>query len=134
MDGSYFISDGTCTSSVAPIYVEANRGDDVLRGSFSAFSASTFTSTRAGGEVTMKLLLIKVDNTVQEVKVDITKAVAPPPPSGGEEEPEPETDIEIPIDEEIEVDDVEVPPGGGGGIGGDVGDWDDETNVELPVN
>ena len=135
MDGSYFISDGTCTSSVAPIYVEANRGDDVLRGSFSAFSASTFTSTRAGGEVTMKLLLIKVDNTVQEVKVEITKAVAPPPPpSGGEEEPEPETDIEIPIDEEIEVDDVEVPPGGGGGIGGDVGDWDDETNVELPVN
>ncbi|WP_294606836.1 DUF5119 domain-containing protein [uncultured Bacteroides sp.] len=134
MNGSYCMSDGTCTSSIAPIYVEANRGDDVLRGSFSAFSAPTFTSTRAGGEVTMKLLLIKVDNTVQEVKVDITKAVAPPPPpSGGEEEPEPETDIEIPIDEEIEVDDVEVPPGGGGGIGGDVGDWDDETNVELPV-
>ena len=24
-------------------------------------------------------------------------------------------------------------PSGGGGIGGDVGDWDDETNVELPV-
>ena len=44
------------------------------------------------------------------------------------------TDIEIPIDEEIEVDDVEVPPGGGGGMGGDVGDWDDETDVELPVN
>lgn len=30
------------------------------------------------------------------------------------------------------MEDVEVPPGGGGGIGGDVGDWDDETNVELP--
>lgn len=79
----------------------------------------------------MKLLLVKVDNTVQETKVDITVAVAPSPP--GEEE-DPVTDIEIPIEEEIEVDDVEVPPGGGGGIGGDVGDWDDETNVELPVN
>lgn len=32
------------------------------------------------------------------------------------------------------MEDVEVPPSGGGGIGGDVGDWDDETNVELPVN
>ena len=37
------------------------------------------------------------------------------------------------IEDEIKVDDVETPPSGGGGIGGDVGDWDDETNVELPV-
>lgn len=79
----------------------------------------------------MKLLLVKLDNTVQETEVDITAAVVPPPP---EEEEDPVTDIEIPIEEEIEVEDVVVPPGGGGGIGGDVGGWDDETNVELPVN
>lgn len=132
MDGSYCISDGTCTSSVAPIYVEANGGNDRIRGSFSAFSVPTPTSTRSGGEVIMKFLLIKVDHTVQEVRVDITEAVTPPPETTPGEEPE--TEIEIPIDEEIEVGDVEVPPGGGGGgIGGDVGDWDDETNVELPV-
>ena len=127
MDGGYCISNGSCTASIAPIYVEAHKGEDVIRGSFSAESANT----RLTGGVMMKLLLVKVDNTVQETKVDITAAVAPPPP--GEEE-DPVTDIEIPIEEEIEVDDVEVPPGGGGGIGGDVGNWDDETNVELPVN
>lgn len=131
MDGGYCISNGSCTASIAPIYVEAHKGEDVIRGSFSAFSSSESANTRFTGEVVMKLLLVKVDNTVQETKVDITAAVAPPPP--GEEE-DPVTDIEIPIEEEIEVDDVEVPPGGGGGIGGDVGDWDDETNVELPVN
>ncbi len=134
MSGSYCISDGACTLSVAPIYVEADKGEDMIRGSFSAFAAPTSTSTRADGGVMMKLLLIKVDNTVQEEKVDITEAVEPPTSPPGEEEEEPEMDIEIPIDEEIEVDDVEVPPGGGGGIGGDVGNWDDETNVELPVN
>lgn len=138
MDGSYYISNGSCTASVAPIYVEANKGDDVIRGSFSAFSESESISTRSGGGVVMKLLLIKVDNTVQEAKVDITKSVEPPAPPSGEEEDdeeeEPEMDIEIPIEEEIEVEDVETPPGSGGGIGGDVGDWDDETNVELPVN
>lgn len=133
MDDSYCIANGSCASGLAPIYVEANRGDDVIRGSFSAFADSEAADTRAAEEVMMKLLLIKVDHTVQEAKVDITESVvAPPtPPDEGEE---PTTEIEIPIDEEIEVDDVEVPPGGDGGIGGDVGDWDDETNVELPVN
>ena len=111
--------------------MEAHKGEDVIRGSFSAFSVSESANTRFTGGVVMKLLLVKVDNTIQETKVDITAAVVPPPP---EEEEDPVTDIEIPIEEEIEVEDVEVPPGGGGGIGGDVGDWDDETNVELPVN
>ncbi len=135
MNGSYYISNGSCTASVAPIYVEARKGGDVIRGSFSAFFVSESAGTRSGSEVTMKLLLVKVDNTVQEVKVDITAAVtAPSPPPTPPEEGDPATDIEIPIDEEIEVDDVEVPPGGGGGMGGDVGDWDDETDVELPVN
>lgn len=135
MDDSYCISSGACTSGVAPIYVEAVRGDDVIRGSFSAFSDAEAESTRAAAEVMMKLLLIKVDNTVQEAKVDITEAVelpSPPDEGGGVEEPA--TEVEIPIEEEIEVEDVEVPPdGGGGGMDGDVNDWDDETNVELPV-
>lgn len=37
-------------------------------------------------------------------------------------------------DEKIVVDDVEIPPDeSGGGFDGNVSDWDDETNVELPV-
>lgn len=135
MDDSYCISSGACTSGVAPIYVEAVRGDDVIRGSFSAFSDAEAESTRAAAGVMMRLLLIKVDNTVQEAKVDITEAVGlPSPPDGGGGGGGPATEIEIPIDEEIEVEDVEVPPDGdGGGMDGDVNDWDDETNVELPV-
>lgn len=133
MDDSYCISNGAGTSGLAPIYVEAVRGDDVIRGSFSAFAGDDVKDTRAADEVMMKLLLIRVDNTVQEAKVNITDSVEPTPPDEGGEE-NPPTEIEIPIDEEIEVDDVEVPPdGGGGGMDGDVNDWDDETDVELPV-
>ena len=34
----------------------------------------------------------------------------------------------------IVVDDVEIPPDeSGGGFDGNVSDWDDETNVELPI-
>lgn len=133
MDDSYCISNGAGTSGLAPIYVEAVRGDDVIRGSFSAFAGDDVKDTRAADEVMMKLLLIRVDNTVQEAKVNITDSVEPTPPDEGGEE-NPPTEIEIPIDEEIEVDDVEVPPDeGGGGMDGDVNDWDDETDVELPV-
>ena len=43
-------------------------------------------------------------------------------------------EIELPDDEKIVVDDVEIPPDeSGGGFDGNVSDWDDETNVELPV-
>lgn len=135
MDDSYCISNGVSASGLAPIYVEAVRGEDVIRGSFSAFAGDDeAVGTRADEQVMMKLLLIRVDNTVQEAKVNITEAVeSTPPDEGGEENPP--TEIEIPIDDEIEVEDVVVPPdGGGGGMDGDVNDWDDETNVELPVN
>ena len=37
MNGSYYISNGSCTASVAPIYVEARKGGDVIRGSFFCF-------------------------------------------------------------------------------------------------
>ena len=54
MNGSYYISNGSCTASVAPIYVEARKGGDVIRGSFSAFFVSESAGTRSGSEVTMK--------------------------------------------------------------------------------
>lgn len=55
MNGSYYISNGSCTASVAPIYVEARKGGDVIRGSFSAFciriSRHTFRQ-RGNDEIT----------------------------------------------------------------------------------
>ena len=120
----------------APIYFEAQGCSGEVTGSFTAFGLPEGAMSRASLAIKFTLAFVKVDNTDQEVKVDITAAVtAPSPPPAPPEEGggDPVTDIEIPIDEEIEVDDVEVPPDGGGGMGGDVGDWDDETNVELPV-
>lgn len=49
MDGGYCISNGSCTASIAPIYVEAHKGEDIIRGSFSAFSSSESANTRFTG-------------------------------------------------------------------------------------
>ena len=87
----------------------------------------------------LNLIIVKVDGSKQEAKVEITEAVKPPEdkdePGEGDEKPqEPEIEIELPDDEKIVVDDVEIPPDeSDGGFDGNVSDWDDETNVELPV-
>lgn len=126
-----------------PIYCETGIGDGVIKGTFTCFGTPTLTQARADISQFLDLIIVRVDGSKQEAKVEITEAVKVPEDGGGGdegggEEPEPsvpEIDIELPEDEKIVVDDVEVPPdGGGGGFDGDVSDWDDETNVELPVN
>lgn len=133
MDGNYFIGKHCCESSIAPIYVETTKGDGVIKGSFSVFRIPQSAVTRANSVVTMTLKLKKVDNTVQEIKVDITQAVkAPPTPSEPGEEPAPDVDvtIKVPVVDDVIV--VEKPEGAGdGGISGGVDDWGDETEVEL---
>ena len=42
-------------------------------------------------------------------------------------------EIDVPIEDEIKVDDVETPPDGNGGMNGDVDDWEDETDIVIPV-
>lgn len=128
----------TCTS--LPIFFQAVKGNGVIRGSFTAFGPLAHTAaTRAGIEVVLTLELLKIDGEVQKVEVNITKVVTPPlpPEGGGDVEVPPKDDIviNIPIpDDKIVVDDVKpIPPSGGGGIGGDVGDWGPEDEVELPV-
>lgn len=124
----------TCRSS--PIYFEAVKGDGVIRGTFTSFGPLAHSAATRGDIVVMLTLdLMKIDGEVQKVEVNITKAVTPPPSSGGgENPPKTEVDIEVPPqDDDIVIDDVEPKPGGGGGIGGDVGDWGEEDNVELPV-
>ena len=137
LDGSFFMGLNSCRTSKLPVYVEMQKGDGILKGVFSSFimakrDYSCSKATRADAEVMMTLKLVKVDNSIQEVKVDITKVVVPPdPPVGGEEPQAPDAGvkIEIPLEEDIVVDDV--PGVDGGGIGGDVGGWGDETEVEL---
>lgn len=140
LNGSYQLGRRTYGLSKAPIYVETELKEGLLWGYFSSFGVRATARTRAELPKMLTLKIVKRDNTVQEVKVDVAELIENPPADGDEEPdltPESDTDIhfELPVVEgEIVVDDLE--PGfdeGGGGIGGDVGDWDDETNVELPV-
>lgn len=138
LNGSCFLGKHTCEVSKVPIHVDMERGDGVLRGRFASFVWPVSAETRMEMPMILTVKLVKRDNTVQEVEVDVTEVLtAPPsPPDEGEvEEPDAEIDIEIPIPEDkIVVDELE--PGideGGGGIGGEVSGWGDETNVVLPV-
>ena len=142
LNGSYFIGNRACHLSEVPICVDTKRENGLLWGYFSSFVLLKDTKTRADSPMLLTLKIVKRDKTVQEVKVDITEVIETAPPSGGgEEEPDvgvpgSEIHIEVPVPEDkVVVDDLE--PGtdeGDGGIGGDVDDWDDETDVELPVN
>lgn len=140
LDGSFFMGMNSCCTSDLPIFAEMKKGDGVLKGTFSCFVMTkreyfSPVATRVGVEVMLSLKLVKLDNTVQKVEVNITQVVASPTPGGDVEEPdapgEDDVTIEIPLDEEIVVDDVKPTPGGDSGIGGNVGDWGDETDVEL---
>lgn len=137
LNGSCFLGKHTCELSKVPIYVDMERGDGVLRGRFASFVWPVSAETRMEMPMILTVKLVKRDNTVQEVEVDVTEALtAPPsPPDEGEvEEPDAEIDIEIPIpDDKIVVDELEPGFNEGGGIGGEVGGWGDETNVVLPV-
>ena len=138
MADHYFLGKGYAMCDACPINIDLNVKGGKIEGVFTTFGLPEVVISRAEIElpVMMNLMIIKVDKSVQEVKINITEAVQEPT-GGGEggegDETNPPTLVEVEIEDEIKVDDVEVPPGGGGGIGGDVGDWDDETNVELPV-
>lgn len=137
LNGSYCFGKQVCTVSEMPLYVDVDPKDGFLWGYFSHFVQPLRAKSRAVMPMQLTVKIIKTDNTLQEVKVDITELIEaplPPPVGGGTEDPPGEVHIEVPVpDGEIRVDDVEPSPGGGGGIGGDVGDWGDEDNVELPV-
>lgn len=134
LNGCYRLGKRTCSVSEIPVNTEVVIKDGVLWGYFSQFKLSESIKSRSTIPFMLTLKLIKTDNTVQEVKVDITELLAPPSGGGSIEEPNEDVHIEVPIPGgEIEVEKPAPTPGGDGGIGGDVGDWGDEDNVELPV-
>lgn len=141
---------GVCRQ--APIYCETRIGDGVIKGTFTCFGPAKQVEARADISQYLDLIIVRVDGSKQAAQVEITEEVKLPEEEGGgsgeggegegddggDEEPQVPTleiEFELSEDEKIVVDDVKVPPSeGGGGIGGDVSDWDDETNVELPVS
>jgi hypothetical protein len=119
-----------------PVYVENDCKNGLLQGHFSHFRLPKSADTRVDSPVVLTIRIIKVDKQVQEILVDIKKLITPPT-SGEEEEIQPAPDgeihIEVPVpDGQITVE-VDKEEGGNSGIGGDIGDWDDETNVDIIV-
>lgn len=134
LNGCYRLGKRTCSSSEVPVNTEVVIKDGILWGHFSQFKLSESIKSRSIIPFMLTLKLIKTDNTVQKVEVDITELLAPPSGGGNVEEPNEDVHIEVPVPGgEIEVEKPKPNPGGNGGIGGDVGDWGDEDNVELPV-
>ena len=92
--------------------------------------------TRADNPVVLTIRIIKVDKQVQEVRVDIEDLIETAAPDEGEEAlpaPDREVYIEVPVpDGQITVE-VDKDENGNGGIDGDIGNWDDETNVDIIV-
>ena len=135
----YHLGKGCSMCRFAPVYCETSVGNGVIKGTFTCFGTPTMAQARADISQFLDLIIVRVDGSKQEAKVEITEAVKPPEnEGGGGEDPQPqapEIEIELPEDEKIVVDDVEVPPDedGGGGIGGEVGDWGDEGEIVIPV-
>ena len=136
LNGGYFLGRRLCTLAEVPVYVENDCKNGLLRGHFSHFRLPKSADTRVDSPVVLTIRIIKVDKQVQEILVDIKKLITPPT-SGEEEEIQPAPDgeihIEVPVpDGQITVE-VDKEEDGNSGIGGDIGDWDDETNVDIIV-
>ena len=136
LNGGYFLGKRLCTLAEMPVYVENDCKNGLLQGHFSHFRLPKSADTRVDSPVVLTIRIIKVDKQVQEILVDIKKLITPPT-SGEEEEIQPAPDgeihIEVPVpDGQITVE-VDKEESGNSGIGGDIGDWDDETNVDIIV-
>lgn len=136
LDVCYPLGNHDCSACPSfPVFFEGDKDTEVIKGRFSAFGPLAHIAARAGVEVMLRLDLLKIDGKTQTVEVNITEVMTPPDPpegGGGTSPGPPEVVIEIPLDD-LEIEDVVPGPGEGGGIGGDVGDWGPEDNVELPV-
>lgn len=108
----------------------------IVAGTFSHFRLPRNADTRVDSPVVLTIRIIKVDKQVQEIQVDIKELITPPTPGEGEgiqPAPDGEIHIEVPVpDGQITVE-VDKEESGNSGIGGDIGDWDDETNVDIIV-
>ncbi|WP_455963341.1 DUF5119 domain-containing protein [Bacteroides bouchesdurhonensis] len=136
MAGRYCL--GKCHKMIgeAPIYFEGVVRDGMVVGNFTAFGMPGNAATRANdGLVKLTLAFVKTDQSLHKVEVDITDVITNSESGGEGEVEQPSKEIELPLEEDIKVEKPDKPSGGGdGGIGGDVGGWGDDEEVELPVS
>lgn len=136
MADCYRLGTGKKSCSGCPIYFELSRSGNKIKGSFNAYGSPTGGMTRTDALLKLTLAFVKVDYSVQKIEMDITEVIKAvedsTPPAGSEDVVPPE--IQLPVEEGgIEVEKPTSPPVGDGGFGGDVGDWGEEDNVELPI-
>lgn len=137
MANSYHLGTGVKASKGGPVFFSMSKTTERVCGCFRVFGVPDAATSRAEFQMTLTLAFIKTDNSMQTLAVDITEAVKPSNPEGGEaDEEEGQKEIELPVDDEnpLEIEKPTNPPSGGGGMGGEVGGWGDEDEVELPVN
>ena len=133
--GRYYLGLRSGKISDAPIYFEAKATPGEITGEFTAFVMPEAAVTRAGTSIKLMLTFIKVDQSAQEVEIDITDVVEDAEKGEEGDDDEPPKVIELLLEEEVKVEEPSNPPGGGGGgIGGEVGGWGNEEEVVLPVN
>lgn len=138
---SYLLGLGHCSTETCTVSFEMKKGDGVLKGKFCYFgvpheAARAFSFTQL---ITIKV--VRRDNSVQEVKVDVTEAIQNANTPGDNPGTDPGENpggssggsIDIEIKEEIEIPYVPPTPSEDGGIGGDVGEWGDEEEVVIPM-
>lgn len=148
---SYYLGLGCCSTDTCSVFFEMQKGDGVLKGKFNFFGVPAEKARAFAIAQLLTIKLVKRDNSVQEIKVDVTEAIQKantpgenpgdnPGGTPGEdpgEKPGGSTgggNIEIEIEEEIEIPYVPPPPSeDGGGIGGEVGDWGEEEEVVIPM-
>ncbi|WP_018665742.1 DUF5119 domain-containing protein [Bacteroides gallinarum] len=135
LNGEYFLGKRRCIPAGAPVCVETACKDGMLRGRFSHFISPESAVTRADNPVVLMIKIIRVDTRVQKVEVDIGDLIMPPLPGGEEMPPAPgrEIPIEVPVPNGQITVEATAGEGSNGGIDGDVGDWDDETDVGIVV-
>lgn len=135
MAACYCLSQCHRTVGEAPIYFEGIARNGEIVGSFTSFGMPENGVTRASeGVVKLMLAFVKTDKSVQKVEVDITEVIVNSESGGEGEVVKPSKEIELPLEDNIKVEKPDNPSGGGdGGIGGEVGGWGDEEEVELPV-
>ena len=59
-----------------PIYCETSKGNGAIKGSFTCFGHPKLTQARADITQFLNLIIVKVDGSKQEAKVEITEAHA----------------------------------------------------------
>ena len=136
LNGGYFLGRRLCTLAEVPVYVENDCKNGLLQGHFSHFRLPKSADTRGDSPVVLTIRsrlyfffltggrrcyqLFDINQNLLHLLIHLNN-------------PDGEIHIEVPVpDGQITVE-VDKEEGGNSGIGGDIGDWDDEMNVDIIV-